>query len=380
MPMNPHALKPAELARLMNSTPLGETTSAPRVYRQRDQGGLRIGDGSTIDLIRYSAWLFHGWHERRADSRREMSREERHRLDEAARSRARSASARNIGPIPAIADLARRESCRRDLAKFIMTYSGEGKAPFSEDHLRVIRRIENAVFHGGRFVEAVFRGFGKTTISRAAAAWVLLYGHRRFVPIVGGTAAAAESNLDAIQGLFESSPLADDFPDVCHPILTLDGINQRAKGQLYETADGAAAPTRVSWGKKLARLPMTDGAVDQDGVFHPNAAAGAVILSCGITSSEIRGLNKRRRDGLELRPDFVILDDPQSDESAASGPQTDKRLDIIRKAILRSAGHAKGISVVMPCTVIRRGDLVDRLLDSAKNPTWQGERIPFVRK
>ena len=42
------------------------------------------------------------------------------------------------------------------------------------------------------------------------------------------------------------------------------------------------------------------------------------------------------------------------DESAASGPQTEKRLDIIKKAILRSAGHAKGISVVMPCTVIRR--------------------------
>jgi hypothetical protein len=125
---------------------------------------------------------------------------------------------------------------------------------------------------------------------------------------------------------------------------------------------------------------MTDGAVDQDGTFHPNVAAGAVILSCGITSSEIRGLNKRRRDGMELRPDFVILDDPQSDESAASGPQTDKRIDIIRKAILRSAGHAKGISVVMPCTVIRRGDLVDRLLDAAKNPNWQGERIPFIRQ
>ncbi|MCL2000838.1 MAG: hypothetical protein FWG74_05345, partial [Planctomycetes bacterium] len=145
MPINPHAFKPAELARLMNSTPLGETTSTPRVYRQRDQGGLRIGDGSTIDLIRYAAWMFHGWHERRADSRAGLSREEKHRLDEAARSRMRSASTRNIGPLPVIADLARRESCRRDLAKFIMTYSGEGKAPFSEDHIRVIKRIENAV-------------------------------------------------------------------------------------------------------------------------------------------------------------------------------------------------------------------------------------------
>ena len=201
MPINPHALKPAELARLLNSTPLGEVTSTARVYRQRDQGGLRIGDGTTIDLIRYTARLFHAWYERRADARAELSREEKHRLSEAARSRMRSASTRNIGPIPVIADLARRESCRRDLAKFIMTYAGDGKAPFSDDHLRVIRRIENAVFHGGRFVEAVFRGFGKTTISRAAAAWVLLYGHRRFVPIVGGTGAAAEKTEGGRPGI-----------------------------------------------------------------------------------------------------------------------------------------------------------------------------------
>lgn len=65
MALDPHALKPSELARLMNATPLGETMSRQRIYRQRDRGGLRVGDGETFDLIRYTAWLFLEWKERR---------------------------------------------------------------------------------------------------------------------------------------------------------------------------------------------------------------------------------------------------------------------------------------------------------------------------
>jgi len=90
-------------------------------------------------------------------------------------------------------------------------------------------------------------------------------------------------------------------------------------------------------------------------------------------------MKKRRGDGVQLRPDFVIIDDPQDEESAASVQQINKRLNIIRKAIIRSAGHTTGMSVVMPCTVIQKDDLVDQLLDPKKNPAWQGERIPFIR-
>jgi hypothetical protein len=156
MPINPHQLKPSELVKLMNSTPLGETLSRDRAYRQRDRGGFKIGDGATIDLVRYTGWLFAQWLERRANPQAGMSRDEKHRITEAARDRVKRHTMRNIGQIPVISDIERRESCRNDLAKFIMTYAGEGKAPFSEDHLRVIRRIEVSVLQGGRFVEAVY--------------------------------------------------------------------------------------------------------------------------------------------------------------------------------------------------------------------------------
>jgi len=170
----------------MNSTPLGTVVEQTTVYRQQNKAGLRIGNGKQIDLVRYVAWLFLEWR-RMLDSESEadgLSYAEKHRRREADRSRRLSESVRDIGVLPEVEDPERKESCRWDLAKFILTYAPEGKDPFSGDHLRVIKRIENAIFHGGRFVEAVYRGFGKSTISELTAAWAVLYGHKQFIPII----------------------------------------------------------------------------------------------------------------------------------------------------------------------------------------------------
>jgi len=367
MPINPHSLKPVELVRLMNSTPLGTVMRQGAIYRQQNRAGMRIGDGKTIDLVRYVAWLFLEWRRVLLEDHKNdnLSYAERHRLYAAERSRRLSESVRDIGELPPVEDKERRESCRYDLSRFIMTYAPEGKDPFSDDHFRVIKRIENAIFHGGRFVEAVFRGFGKSTISELTAVWAACYGHKRFIPIIGANQTRATDNLDSIKGIFESDQLFADFPEVCYPIQKLEGINQRSHGQLYR-----GEPTHIEWSADYLVLPMIEG----------SEASGSVILACGITSSKVRGMKKRRGDGVQLRPDFVIIDDPQDEESASSPQQINKRLNIIRKAIIRSAGHTTGMSVVMPCTVIQKDDLVDQLLDPKKNPAWQGERIPFVQK
>ncbi len=367
MPINPHQLKPVELARLMNSTPLGETVSQAGVYRQQNRAGLRIGDGKIINLIRYVAWLYLQWRQMREAALADdgLSYAEKHRLREADRSRRLSESVRDIGELPPVENPERREACRYDLAKFIMAYAPEGKDPFSNDHIRVIHRIENAIFHGGRFVEAVYRGFGKSTISELTAVWAICYGHKRFIPIIGANQTRASDNLDSIKGTFESDLLLADFPEVCYPIRSLEGINQRSHGQLYR-----GQPTHIEWSSDFLVFPMIPG----------SEAAGSVILACGITSSKVRGMKKRRGDGVQLRPDFVVIDDAQDEESAASPQQVTKRLNIVKKAIIRSAGHTTGMSVVMPCTVIQKDDLVDQLLDQRKNPAWQGERIPFIRR
>jgi len=47
-------------------------------------------------------------------------------------------------------------------------------------------------------------------------------------------------------------------------------------------------------------------------------------------------------------------------------------------AVLGLAGPGKKISGIMPCTVIRPGDMADRILDRDKHPQWQGERTKMV--
>ena len=52
-----HSLRPSEVVRLLNSTPLGNVTSDRQFYRIRIKAGLRIGDGQRINFLRLVAWL-----------------------------------------------------------------------------------------------------------------------------------------------------------------------------------------------------------------------------------------------------------------------------------------------------------------------------------
>jgi hypothetical protein len=54
---DPRKLRPGELCRLLNSTPLGEVIKPSQLQRHRTRAGLRIGDGRHVDLARYVAWL-----------------------------------------------------------------------------------------------------------------------------------------------------------------------------------------------------------------------------------------------------------------------------------------------------------------------------------
>jgi hypothetical protein len=55
--IDPRKLRPSELCRLLNSTPLGEVISERQLHRHRTRAGLRIGDARHVDLLRYVAWL-----------------------------------------------------------------------------------------------------------------------------------------------------------------------------------------------------------------------------------------------------------------------------------------------------------------------------------
>ena len=283
------------------------------------------------------------------------------------RGRATSRLGADIGEIPKPINPDRREACRLDLAKFLIEYfpQSTGLSPFSDDHKRVIGRIQDCILRGGRFINAVYRGFAKSTISENSLLWAMLYGHRRFGAIFAAEADLATKAITSIKlELSENDLLFEDFPEVCAPVRALEGKPQRCNSQTF----GGKA-THIKWNADSIVLPAIAG----------SAAGGAIIMSRGLTGS-ILGLRHKSADGTQLRPDFCIVDDPQTRESAASPMQCTKRLEILSKSVMKLAGHTKSIACVVNATVIAVDDMVDQLLDQRKFPAWQGERIPMVRE
>lgn len=202
-----------------------------------------------------------------------------------------------------------------------------------------------------------------TTICECACIWAVLYGHRDFVCLIGSDEGHACDMLDSIKTELDSNDsLLADFPEVCFPIQSLDGISNRANGQLYK-----GKRTQIGWTAKEIVLPT----------IEDSPASGAIIKVAGLTG-RIRGMKFKRPDGKTVRPSLVVLDDPQTDESARSLSQCANRESILAGAVLGLAGPGRKISGIMPCTVIRPGDMADSILNRDKHPEWNGERTRMV--
>lgn len=277
-----------------------------------------------------------------------------------------SATGRDISPIPDVVDPDRREACRLDFRLFCETYfAAVFNLAWSDDHLKAIAKIQKAIIEGGLFAFAFPRASGKTSLSVCAAEWSLLYGHRSFVVLIAATEQKSKELMESIQTDFEANDLlAEDFPEAIYPIRRLERITHRAAGQLLD-----GEPTRMSWTQNELILPTV-----------PNSpSSGSVVKVAGITGS-IRGMAvSRPSDGAKIRPDFVLIDDPQTDDSARSPMQIRNRMSTIMGAILGLAGPGKTISGFAAITVVQKGDVAEQLLDRKIHPEWQGERIKLLR-
>ena len=363
--LDPRNMRPGEVVRVLNSSPLGPVIVDRQLYRHRARAGFRIGDGRRIDFFRYVAWLFDVRQQAVTDALAAASPEALSR--QAAYSRASSLQSADIGPIRAVVDPARREACRFNLELFLTTYFPQttGLRPFSDDHRRVIARIQGCILNGGREAKAIYRGFAKSTIAENAAIWSQVYGHRRFVALFGANATAATDSINSIKRELEANDLLDeDFPEVTQAIRALQGKPQRCQSQTCE-----GLPTFIEWTSDKIAFPWILGA----------ASGGAVITAHGLTAA-VRGLKHKMPDGTQQRPDLAIVDDPQTDESAGSPAGVRKRISIIRKVILRLAGHQRQIACIVNGTVIEKDDVMDQLTDQRRNPAFQSERIKMVRK
>ena len=365
MSINPSNMRVVDVARLLNSTSFGFVLAQARLYREFNRVGFRIGSSENprnINLLKYIAWMFDRKHtpEETSGAR---SYEDR-RNAERDRQAEQSLAGRDIGPLPEVVNPDRKAACERNFQLFCESYFPETYSlAWSPDHLKVIEKIETAVLRGGLFALALPRGSGKTTITESAALWSMLYGHREFVVLIGATESAALELLDSLKTELEvNERLAEDFPEVCYPVAQLEGIANRCAGQLYK-----GERTRITWTSNEIVLPTVEG----------SRASGIIVRVAGITG-RIRGMKFKRSDGRSVRPSLVIIDDPQTSESAGSLEQTRKRVRVLAGDILGLAGPGQKISGIMPCTIIRPGDMADIILNRNTHPDWNGEKTRMV--
>ena len=365
--INPSSMRPVEVARLINSTEIGFVLAQARIYRDFNRVGFRIAASDNqrnINIFKYIAWMYDQSHTHQDDVSA-RSYEER-RDAERQRQADQSLSGRDIGSLPEVANPQRKADCERNFQLFCESYFPDTFAlEWSEDHIKVIVKIETAVLSGGLFALALPRGMGKTSLAEVACLWAMLYGHREFVALIGATESAALEILDSIKTELDVNELlAEDFPEVCYPVAQLDGIANRCAGQLYQ-----GVRTRITWTSNEIVLPT----------IKDSRASGIIVRVAGI-AGRIRGMKYKRSDGRSVRPSLVIIDDPQTSESAGSLEQTRKRIRVLSGDILGLAGPGQKISGVMPCTIIRPGDMADTILDKQKHPDWNGEKTRMVYK
>ena len=276
---------------------------------------------------------------------------------------------RHTDPGPGI--IRKRGKLEKDLTAWLLFFGKEAFCnPFSADHKRALKKIEAAIRRGGLFALAMPRGHGKSTILKWTALFVLLSGLRKYMVVVAATAELAQAFVEFIrQQIIESDLLHEFYPHVTEYARKTDGKAIKAKYQLR--ADGKTSG--IQWSKTTIVFPE----VMNPKSGKPYISNGAILEAHGLTGA-IRGKWRDTKTGKVMRPDFVLLDDPQTRESAESVSQCAMRERIITGDVLGLAGPKKKIAAVMPCTVIQKGDLASRFLDHNVHPEWQGELMQMV--
>lgn len=330
------------------------TTLDLRSLRELDLSSL------TVDELLGLESLLTSPQETRSKEQAEAEKRLRNR-EKVARHRA---AQREIGEIPPVVDPGLRAACDASLEMFLKTcFPDIFHLPFSDAHRELITEIERVVHEGGNQAYACERGFGKTQLSIGSCVWGALTGRVQYAMIIGANSDMATAQRGGIQRRLETSePLFNLYPEICYPMRVLAGSLK-----MSATYNGQLVRIRTRPDLVLPYIPGAPG-------------SEAVISCCGIDSGSIRGRNYDRVDGTNVRPQLVMLDDPQDDVTARQPKEVQSRSKRIRQAISGVAGPGAKLSMLMPCTVIVKNDLAYEFTDRSQRPEWAGKRVPAMRR
>lgn len=228
--------------------------------------------------------------------------------------------------------------------------------PFSDGHLAIINAVLASDKIGKDVVVAAPRGEGKTNILRHMSIYLVFTGRSKF-PVVGGWQnRAASEAFNTWTIALTSERLVEDYPEFCAPFA--DSTHASRLPRLHW--DGEAKPTGAAI--KSARMQI---------VFPDGRGA----MAAGSLQGDIKGLNITTIGGESLRPDKLLLDDPQDVDRAADPVFVSEVLHKIDTQWLCLAGPNSRISMMVACTIFAPNDVGESL---GKRKSSVFIRIPRV--
>lgn len=266
--------------------------------------------------------------------------------------------------IPDVVNPQRRDRCLKDPELFLKTYFADKYTrPFGKHHHQMIDTIVNRAKYGGRQAIAAPRGCGKSELVKGMLVYLVFAGLVRFpMPVAATTPHAGNLYEDFRKKLATNELLLADFPEVCAPIRDLEGAPLRAAKQ---HVDGQL--TQIVWKAGGLSLP-----------YVPGSPYGGVKMRYYGLDAAFRGVNV---DG--QRPDFVLVDDPETRESAKSLGQVDDRGKILDQDVAGLSGEDENLAIVVLTTIQNRTCLSFKLTDRSPEtgkPAWNGLRFGMIEK
>lgn len=241
----------------------------------------------------------------------------------------------------------RRAVTRADPLMFALVYlshhlrddSTGNRVTFSEFHLDLFEQAKQWMRTSSKPMQdrdcyVAPRGAGKSTLCfLLLPMWSAAHGHIKFIAAFADSASQAELHLQSFKRELDDNPLLRaDFPELCSPA-------KRPKGQSVSDSRGMMV-----------------------------CQSGFVFGARGMDGSSL-GMKVGNR-----RPDLLLLDDVEPDESNYSAYQKGQRLSTLQDAILPLSLYAR---VVLVGTVVMHGsivhDLVRTVTEAVPPETWPAE-------
>lgn len=241
----------------------------------------------------------------------------------------------------ACADPARRAHLEEHPEEWLKWYfPGTFYLPFSESH----RTIINAVMDPNDMdvVVAAPRGEGKTNLFRALTLLLVVTKRSRF-PVLGGwTGKAAKIGWMQWRMWLKSKRFADDYPEYAQPFQT--SVNSTKLRSLRWSDTGEET------GADIMALDLV--------IVLPD---GLGVLAAGSLNGDIKGLNIPISNGEVLRPDRILLDDPQDVDRAGDPEFVEDTVQKIKSQWMGLAGPDSSIRMNAAVTIKEPDDVGETL-------------------